>query len=49
MPKTGLECSVISSNLEHIQMDYRYGLEIGLDALPHLRALVDKGFHYKHR
>ena len=41
-PKTGLECSVISSNLEHIQMDYRYGLEIGLDTLPHLRALVDK-------
>jgi len=40
-PKTALECGVISSNLEHIQMDYRYGLELGLDALPQLRVLVD--------
>ncbi len=40
-PKTALECGVISSNLEHIQMDYRYGLELGLDALPQLRDLAD--------
>ena len=41
-PEEELECGVISSNLEHIQMDYRYGLEIGLDTLPQLRDLVDK-------
>ena len=40
-PEAALECGVISSNLEHIQMDYRYGLELGLDALPQLRVLVD--------
>ena len=40
-PESELECGVISSNLEHIQMDYRYGLELGLDALPQLRDLAD--------
>ena len=39
-PKTDLKCGAISSNLEHIQMDYRYGLELGLDALPKLRKLA---------
>ena len=39
-PKTELECGVISSSLEHIMMDYRYGLEMGLDALPKLRTLA---------
>ena len=41
-PETELECGVISSSLEHIQLDYRYGLEMGLDALPQLRVLADK-------
>ena len=39
-PKTDLKCGAISSNLEHVQMDYRYGLELGLDALPKLRKLA---------
>ena len=39
-PQTELECGVISSSQEHIRMDYRYGLELGLDTLPHLRNLV---------
>ena len=39
-PKIELKCGVISSNIENIQMDYRYGLELGLDALPKLRKLA---------
>ena len=39
-PEKDLECGVIASNLEHIRMDYRYGLEMGLDVLPNLRTLV---------
>ncbi len=39
-PETELECGVISNNLKDIQMDYRYGLELGLDVLPKLRKLV---------
>jgi len=39
-PETDLKCGVISSNIEHIKMDYRYGLELGLDALPNLRTLA---------
>ena len=41
-PETELECGVISNNLEDIKMDYRYGLELGLDTLPQLRKLTDK-------
>ena len=36
-PSTDLNCGVISSNTEHIQADYRYRLELGLDSLPKLR------------
>ena len=39
-PETELECGVISNNLKDIQMDYRYGLELGLDALPELQTLA---------
>ena len=38
-PQTELECGVISSSLEDIRMDYRHGLELGLDVLPELRTL----------
>ena len=38
-PEVELECGVISNNLKDIQMDYRYGLELGLDALPELQTL----------
>ena len=38
-PESELECGVISNNLKDIQMDYRYGLELGLDALPKLHTL----------
>ena len=38
-PETELQCGVISNNIEHIQMDYRYGLEMGLDTLPKLHTL----------
>ena len=41
-PKKELECGVISNDLEHIKMDYRYGLEMGLDRLPQLRTLASK-------
>ena len=40
-PEIELECGVISNNKEHIRMDYRYGLELGLDALPRLQTLSD--------
>ena len=39
-PETELECGVISNSLEHIRMDYRYGLELGLDAIPNLQSLA---------
>ena len=39
-PETELECGVISNNLKDIQMDYRYGLELGLDTLPELLTLA---------
>ena len=39
VPVTELECGVISNNLKDIQMDYRYGLELGLDTLPELQTL----------
>ena len=39
-PQTELECGVISSSLEDILMDYRHGLELGLDVLPELRTLA---------
>ena len=39
-PESALNCGVISSNLNHIKMDYRYGLELGLDALPKLRTIA---------
>ena len=38
-PETELSCGVISNTKEHIQTDYRYGLELGLDALTQLRSL----------
>ena len=38
-PETELECGVISNNIEHIKMDYRYGLEKGMDALSELQKL----------
>ena len=41
-PQTELECGVISSNLKDIRMDYRYGLELGLDVLPGLQTLAAK-------
>jgi predicted patatin/cPLA2 family phospholipase len=41
-PQTELECGVISNSLEGIRMDYRHGLELGLDALPELQALACK-------
>ena len=41
-PQTELECGVISNSLEDIRMDYRHGLEMGLDALPELQALTPK-------
>ena len=40
-PETELNCGVISSSQEHIQMDYRYGLELGLDALSKMQTSVD--------
>jgi len=39
-PKTELECGVIANSLNNIYMDYRYGLELGLDALQQLRTLA---------
>ena len=39
-PKTELKCGVIANNLNDINMDYRYGLELGLDALPKLRTIA---------
>ena len=39
-PQTELECGVISSSLEDVRMDYRHGLELGLDVLPELRTLA---------
>jgi len=39
-PETELECGVISNNLKDIHMDYRYGLELGLDILPELQTLA---------
>ena len=39
-PQIELECGVISNSLEHILLDYRYGLELGLDILPKLRTLA---------
>ena len=41
-PQTELECGVISSSLEDIRMDYRQGLELGLDVLPELQTLASK-------
>ena len=41
-PESELKCGVITSSLENVQMDYRYGLEIGLDTLPQLQNLTDK-------
>ena len=41
-PQSELECGVISNSLEDIRMDYRHGLEMGLDALPELQALAHK-------
>ena len=39
-PKQELKCGVLSNSITYIQHDYRYGLEMGLDILPTLRALV---------
>ena len=39
VPQTELECGVISNSQKGIRMDYRHGLELGLDALPELQAL----------
>ena len=41
-PKKELKCGVISNNLEQIKMDYRYGLEMGLDKLSQLRTIASK-------
>jgi len=41
-PQTELECGVISSSLEDIRMDYRQGLELGLDVLTELQTLASK-------
>ena len=38
-PETELECGVISNNIEHIHMDYRYGMEKGMDSLYELQKL----------
>ena len=36
-PKKELNCGVISSSKEHVQMDYQNGLELGLDSLKKVR------------
>ena len=41
-PETELECGIIKSSLEHVRMDYRHGLELGLDTLLQMRSLADK-------
>jgi len=38
-PETELECGVISNNIEHIQIDCRYGLEKGMETLNELQKL----------
>ena len=40
-PETELKCGVIANNIEDIQIDYRYGLEKGMDALNELQKLSD--------
>tara|TARA_Y100000590_G_scaffold468425_1_gene651158 strand:+ start:4908 stop:5774 length:867 start_codon:yes stop_codon:yes gene_type:complete len=41
-PKVDLQCGVISNSVESIQNDYRYGLEMGLDAIPRLQKQFTK-------
>ena len=38
-PEEELMCGVITSNKENIRLDYRNGLEMGLDIMPQLRTL----------
>jgi len=40
VPETELKCGVIANNIEDIQIDYRYGLEKGLDALNELQKNI---------
>ena len=40
-PTSELECGVISNNVKDIYMDYRYGLEKGMDSLYELQKLSD--------
>ena len=39
--ETELKCGVIANNIEYIQMDYRYGLEKGMDTFNKLQKLSD--------
>jgi len=39
LPTGELKCGVLTNSTEHIQDDYRYGLEMGLDALPILQTI----------
>ena len=41
VPETELKCGVIANKIEDIQMDYRYGLEKGMDALNEFQKLFD--------
>ena len=39
VPDKELKCGVIANNIEDIKMDYRYGLEKGMDSLNDLKKL----------
>ena len=40
-PEAELECGIIANKIEHIQMDYRYGIEKGMDAIHKLQKFSD--------
>ena len=40
-PEAELECGIIANKIEHIQMDYRYGIEKGMDAIHRLKKFSD--------
>ena len=41
VPESELECGIIANKIEHIQMDYRYGIEKGMDAIHKLQKFAD--------
>ena len=41
VPEEELECGIIANKIEHIQMDYRYGIEKGMDAIHKLQKFSD--------